>query len=154
MQRYTVALLALLPVACQAPAADNRPATPAPVLSDAAAPPDICDKLHATASIQLTLMFGMTRPNGGVITESEWRSFLRDVITPRFPAGLTVQNSLGQWQDRTTGRIGTEPSRLVWIVTEGTPDLAEKITSIRTGYMQKFAQQAVGLNVVRGCSSF
>lgn len=99
-------------------------------------------------------MFGLTRPHGGIVTEAEWQDFLRVVVTPRFPAGLTVQNVTGQWQDRETGRIGTEASRLIWVVTDDMPDLEGKLSAIREEYKTRFQQQAVGLVVSPVCSSF
>ncbi|WP_242010440.1 DUF3574 domain-containing protein [Acetobacter musti] len=158
-RRIALTAFALLVTGCQAPDGGTRPAmreatqaTAQPVAGESV--PRLCGALGATSDLQITLMFGMTRPEGGVVTDADWRGFLRDVITPRFPAGLTVQNGLGQWQDRETGRIGTEPSRLVWVVTEETPDLGNKITAIRDAYKKTFHQQAVGLTVTRGCSSF
>jgi hypothetical protein len=37
-----------------------------------------------TAHVRTTLYFGLTRPRGRV-SEDEWRSFLRQQVTPRFP---------------------------------------------------------------------
>src|SRR5438874_12809775 len=45
------------------------------------------------------LYFGRNIPGGGVVSESDWERFLGEVITPRFPAGLTVLRSLRQWRD-------------------------------------------------------
>lgn len=135
-------------------AACQSGAIPAAPPATQAAAPRVCERLGATPDVQLTLMFGMLRPHGGPISEKEWQDFLATVITPRFPAGLSVSTTLGQWQDRETGRIGTEPSRLVWIVTTNTPDLPEKVAAIRSTYRTRFDQQAVGLAVVPGCASF
>jgi hypothetical protein len=36
------------------------------------------------------LYFGLTKPRGKTISESEWQEFVKAVITPRFREGLTV----------------------------------------------------------------
>src|SRR4029450_11748395 len=46
--------------------------------------------------LRTTLYFGLARPKGAV-TELEWQLFLRDEVTTRFPAGLTVWEAEGQW---------------------------------------------------------
>src|SRR5688500_14417190 len=35
----------------------------------------------------------------GVVTHAEWEQFLAEVVTPRFPEGLTVWTADGQWRD-------------------------------------------------------
>lgn len=114
-----------------------------------------CQKLGATPMLNITLMFGMKRPHGADITSTEWQNFLRTTITPRFPAGLSVLPSDGQWQDRTTGKVQQEPSRLVLVtVPENTPQLAANLAFVRTTYKSQFSQQAVGLTVTHACASF
>jgi len=100
------------------------------------------------------MMFGQTRPDGGVITPDHWAAFLHDVITPYFPDGLTVTTVAGQWQDRKTGIIGQEPSKLVWIATRDRPTLSHDLDAIRTAYKARFNQQSVGLILSQGCESF
>src|SRR5689334_1642317 len=46
------------------------------------------------------LYFGRNIPGGGVVSESDWQTFLADVVTPRFPAGLSVLRAQGQWRDQ------------------------------------------------------
>jgi len=43
------------------------------------------------------LYFGTAKPKG-VVSEADWSDFLRSVVTPRFPAGLTAWPASGQWQ--------------------------------------------------------
>src|SRR3954454_21251950 len=61
-----------------------------------AAAPGGCGAATA-AQLRTTLYFGMARPKGSV-SELEWQLFLRDEVTPRFPAGLTVWDAEGQWR--------------------------------------------------------
>src|SRR5688500_12166966 len=71
------------------------------------APPSVCGAASA-AQLRTTLYFGMTRPTGAV-SELEWQMFLRDEVTKRFPAGLTVWEAQGQWQS-SKGTIDQERS--------------------------------------------
>ncbi|MEE8662697.1 MAG: DUF3574 domain-containing protein [Acetobacter sp.] len=113
-----------------------------------------CSAVHATASLQATLMFGLKRPNGSRISDVEWAAFLNREVTPRFPEGLTILEGNGQWQDRSSAAITSEPSRLIWIVTSDTPNAIQKLQEIRTAYRSLFSQQSVGLLMTRGCASF
>jgi hypothetical protein len=40
--------------------------------------------------VRETLYFGRSRPDGGTVSDEEWKIFLADIVTPRFPEGLTV----------------------------------------------------------------
>jgi hypothetical protein len=55
------------------------------------------------------LYLGRNKGNVEVVTDSAWAAFLRDVVTPAFPKGLTVWEASGQWQD-TTGVLGPKRS--------------------------------------------
>ncbi|MCH4091453.1 DUF3574 domain-containing protein [Acetobacter sp.] len=114
----------------------------------------LCHRLAATDDQHVTLMFGLTRPDGRPVSDTDWQDFLRTEIAPRFPDGLTVLPAQGFWRDRTNGRVGSEPSRLVWIVTPDDAHLAERIEAVRHSYSVRFSQQSVGVSVDRGCSGF
>ncbi len=46
------------------------------------------------------LYFGLTKPGGETISESEGQEFVKAVITPRFREGLTVLDGWGQFLNR------------------------------------------------------
>jgi hypothetical protein len=52
------------------------------------------------------------------VSEAEWRAFLDDEVTPRFPHGLTVLNGAGQWQGE-DDEIVQEQSKLVILLFRG-----------------------------------
>lgn len=99
-------------------------------------------------------MFGLSRPDGRLITQTEWQDFLTTTLTPAFPAGLSVQEASGQWQDRTTQRVTREPARLVWVIAPNTPALPATLDTIRDTYKARFQQQSVGLTFNVVCASF
>src|SRR5438093_13284508 len=51
-----------------------------------------------TALVRDVLYFGRNRPDGGSVSDVEWQAFLDEVVTPRFPAGLTVVEAMGPWK--------------------------------------------------------
>ena len=87
------------------------------------------------------------------MSEAAWRRFLNTRITPRFPQGLTVLSGRGQWRGP-VGRLVREPTRVVLIVTDPTPEAVAALHAIRAEYADVFAQGAVGLVLHRGCSVF
>jgi adenosylhomocysteine nucleosidase len=88
------------------------------------------------------LYFGMNN-QGKTITEQQWQQFLSDYITPRFPAGLTVIDSYGQWYSEKQKRIIRERSKVVVIFHQGDPDFEASIQYITGHYCKQFNQESV-----------
>jgi hypothetical protein len=93
---------------------------------------------------QSALYFGMQRRDGRAVSELEWTGFVEEVITPRFPDGLTILMADGQWRTE-RGLIQREPSRVVTVVypvgEAGEADA--KLTAIGLEYAARFDQEAV-----------
>lgn len=51
----------------------------------------------------------------GAVEAGAWTEFLRDNVTPRFPAGFTVYEAYGQWRSP-AGEIRSLPSRVLVIL--------------------------------------
>ena len=68
--------------------------------------------------------------------------FLADVVTPRFPGGLTVVRASGQWRG-SDDRVQQEPSRIVEIMHDESPDAARRIDEIVTIYKADHEQESV-----------
>ncbi|HVL24159.1 MAG TPA: DUF3574 domain-containing protein [Thermomicrobiales bacterium] len=107
-----------------------------------------CDALApgtgAEPWIRSELYFGTSMPDGSMIPESEWRAFLDEEITPRFPAGLTVLEGYGQFLN-SRGVIKKETS-IVLIIFYPADTVAESSASleeIRDAYETKFDQESV-----------
>jgi hypothetical protein len=100
------------------------------------------------------MMFGRKIGDRVAVSEIEWNRFVDREITPRFPAGLTVFNATGQWQDKTNNRIVHEPSKIVQIVLPGEDDEFAKLNAITEAYKTRFKQQSVGVIVRPACVSF
>ncbi|MEP6573178.1 MAG: DUF3574 domain-containing protein [Gemmatimonadota bacterium] len=88
------------------------------------------------------LLFGQSIPGGGQVPDTGWTSFLRDVITPVFPAGLTVWHAEGQWLDP-RGTLVREPVIVVQVFhPRGSPG-DSVFARIANTYRSRFHQDAV-----------
>ena len=99
-----------------------------------------CDP-HDSPQVRSVLFFGLAKPQGHV-SESEWQAFLRDVVTPRFPQGLTVWRADGQWR-APDGKIVREASRVLELIHADTPEARRAISTVADHYRRAFDQQSV-----------
>lgn len=102
--------------------------------------------------LRTTLYFGLTHP-AGTISESQWRSFLRNDVSTRFPLGLTVWEADGQWR-RPDGRISRERAKVLLLVHEDTPEVREALASVVADYKRLFQQQSVLWETSPVCAAF
>jgi hypothetical protein len=128
-------------------------------LSACAAFPDggstgVCQQVHGSTQLQAELLFGRDIQGRGQVTEAERSAFMAEVVTPRFPDGLTTWDTHGQWRDAATGQTIREDSFVIRIVASETPETLERLAQIRSAYTSRFHQDAVGLLVSRLCASF
>jgi hypothetical protein len=105
-----------------------------------------------TPNASETLYFG-TGTADGEITYVQWQAFIDDVITPRFPQGLSIWPAYGQWQTA-AGSIIREDSYVLNVVHEGKPASELAITEIMNSYKQQFQQEAVLRVTSAVCVSF
>jgi hypothetical protein len=74
--------------------------------------------LGDTALVRDIVYFGRNRPGRGSVSDAEWQGFLNEVVTPRFPAGLTVVQATGQWKGQ-SGVVEQERSEIVTLLHAG-----------------------------------
>ncbi|MCX5193499.1 DUF3574 domain-containing protein [Streptomyces sp. NBC_00249] len=102
------------------------------------------------------LYFGTGRHNGNPpITEEEFMKFVAEVVTPRFPSGLTLQEARGQWRDK-EGDVNRERSyelTLMYPVREAHARNAD-IEYIRRLYCTTWELESVGRADVRAQVDF
>jgi hypothetical protein len=92
--------------------------------------------------IQEDLFFGRNIPGDGEVSDEQFQGFVNNVITPRFPEGLTIFDASGQFLD-STGTIVRERSKDVTLFVEDTPQSEAAINDIAEAYVQQFNQEAV-----------
>jgi len=88
------------------------------------------------------LIFGLSKPDGSIITETEWQQFVDEIITPGFRDGLTVIDAYGQWM-ALSGDIIKEPSKVVILLHKQTSENDNSIETIRREYKSLFQQESV-----------
>ena len=93
--------------------------------------------------VQVRLFLGCSL--GGRRVDVEWARFLADIVTPRFPRGLTVVNAAGQWRGPRSDDITREPSRIVEIVDDPSPETDRRVHEIVAIYSRQFRQESVML---------
>ena len=138
----TLALVAM--VAC---AGRQTPlAAPAPVVTPACAVGD-------TAMVRDVVYFGRNRPDGGTVSDADWRRFLDEVVTPRFPYGLTVVDATGRWRGQ-SGVVEEERSEIVTVFHAGDAASRQAIADVAGEYKRRFRQEAVLRERSATCARF
>lgn len=98
--------------------------------------------LPGQAVVRSELFFGRLRPDGTVVGDAEWRSFVVEHVTPRFPDGFTVLDAVGQYRGR-DGQIVTEPSKVLVILHPPDGRTHAAIEALREIYRRLFQQESV-----------
>ncbi|MFL5512014.1 MAG: DUF3574 domain-containing protein [Gemmatimonadales bacterium] len=95
-----------------------------------------------SALVRETLYFGRNRP-GGAVSDRDWNSFLADVVTPRFPQGLTVADAMGQWRSAGGSTVEQERSAVVTLFHANDEAARKAVQEIALEYKRRFQQEAV-----------
>lgn len=106
-----------------------------------------------TALMREVVYFGRDRPDGGVVSDADWRQFLDEVFTPRFPAGLTIIQATGQWRGE-SGVVEQEPSEVVTLLHAGDATALHDLDEVVTEYKRRFRQEAVLRERTPTCARF
>ena len=106
-----------------------------------------------TALVRDVLYFGRNRPGGGAVTDGEWQSFLDQVLTPRFPAGLTVVAATGQWRGK-SGLVEQERSEVVTVFHSGDEAARRGVMEVAVEYKRRFQQEALLRERMPTCARF
>jgi Protein of unknown function (DUF3574) len=106
-----------------------------------------------TAMVRDVVYFGRNRPGGGTVGDAEWQGFLDQVVTPRFPAGLTVVEATGRWQGR-NGVVEQERSEIVTLLHRGDEAARRAVAEIAAEYKRRFQQEAVLRERIPTCARF
>ena len=99
------------------------------------------------------LFMGRSGPDGEIVDDAAWDTFLADTVTPRFPDGLTVLDGRGQWRG-VEGQIKKERSKLLVILAPPDDDKTRLIDEISDEYKRRFKQESVLQVVDDACVSF
>ena len=119
------------------------PVYPASIVS--ARQPEISDNNNNVSPktfLKDELYFGLNKPGGETISESEWQEFVKAVITPHFREGLTVLDGSGQFLN-SSGILIREKSKIVILIHENSQEKNRAIQEIIETYKRTFQQESV-----------
>jgi len=88
------------------------------------------------------LFFGRDVAGRPEVSEAEFRKFVDEVLTPRFPDGLTVLDGGGQWKNA-QNKLIRESSKVVILVMPRGPQANLRLNEVRAAYKQRFSQDSV-----------
>jgi hypothetical protein len=88
------------------------------------------------------LYCGRTIPSGGKVSDEAWAQFLAEVVTPRFPDGLTVLSGDGQWREP-SGTVTRERCFILELNHADTAAAEQSVLAIIIEYKRRFRQEAV-----------
>src|SRR5439155_9219680 len=73
----------------------------------------------------------------GKASDARWRQFLTREVTPRFPDGLTVYETIGQWRNA-KNVITRERSRVLRMLVAADGPVQDKIAAVADAYKKAF----------------
>ncbi|HEX3485443.1 MAG TPA: DUF3574 domain-containing protein [Micropepsaceae bacterium] len=103
--------------------------------------------------IQADLFFGRAVTGRAMVSDEDWRGFLDEEVTPRFPAGFSVEDAYGQYRNG-AGNIAREQSKHLIVVTAGGADDQARLNAIREAYKRRFMQESILLAQTPMCAGF
>ncbi|MDR3626154.1 MAG: DUF3574 domain-containing protein [Ignavibacteriaceae bacterium] len=105
-------------------------------------PGDIALYSQSLNETQTELFFGLSKPDGTMVTDEEWNKFVDDYISPKFMDGFTVVDAHGQWMDN-DNKVMKENSKLVIIIYKRNEDMESSINYVIDNYKRLFQQNSV-----------
>jgi uncharacterized protein DUF3574 len=106
-----------------------------------------------SALVRDVLYFGRNRPDGGQVSDADWQAFLDEVVTPRFPAGLTVVEATGQWKGQ-SGEVERERAEVLTVLHAGDAPARRAVAEVAAEYKRRFQQEAVLRERMTACTHF
>lgn len=91
--------------------------------------------------VQELLYFG-TETRSGHVTPEHWAQFLNEIVTPRFPEGLSVWQASGQWRS-ISGKVIREPTYVLSLLHSDGVDEDRAMQELIAAYKTRFQQEAV-----------
>jgi len=116
--------------------------------------PQACLLPSQQSMMEIDLYFGRDMRGHAPVTEAEWARFIGTEIATRFPDGFTVIDANGQWLNAATHHAAREATKLVQIVTLGSPDLGRRVQAVIDAYKARFRQDSVGVVASPRCAAF
>jgi hypothetical protein len=91
---------------------------------------------------QIELYFGRSLPGGGSVSDWQFRKFLAEIVTPRFPDGLTVIDAEGQFRPQ-GGSLVRERTKLLILLVPKASAVDSKVEAVIAAYKRRFGARVV-----------
>lgn len=99
------------------------------------------------------LMFGRNVGGALGVSERDFARFVDAEVTPRFPDGLTILDTRGQYRSA-NGALVREPGKVITIVLGDEARDLPRLSEVAEAYRQRFRQESVGIVTRRACAVF
>jgi hypothetical protein len=99
------------------------------------------------------LMFGRNVGGAFGVSERDFARFVDAEVTPRFPEGLTILDTRGQYRSA-NGALVREPGKVITIVLGDEARDLPRLTEVADAYKRRFRQESVGVITRRACVAF
>lgn len=100
------------------------------------------------------LYFGLSRPDGKIVSGKAFASFVASDITPALPEGFTILDGRGYWKDGTSSRTIAEPSKVLVRLHQATRGSNTALDRIADAYKRSFHQESVLRTDTLTCADF
>jgi len=77
------------------------------------------------------------------LSDADWQGFLDEVVTPRFPEGLSVFDAYGQWKRREDGRVFGLVSKVLVVLHPASPEAEARVEAVRAEFLARTGQESV-----------
>jgi Protein of unknown function (DUF3574) len=118
--------------------------SPQPLVCQASAKPGVVAELFLGRNIGERLG----------VSDTAFRGFLDQEVTPRFPDGFSVVDAKGQYRDQEKSAITREPSKVLVIAIPDGSASDPRLAAIADAYKARFKQQSVLTTVRAACVGF
>ena len=88
------------------------------------------------------------------VSDTEWREFRDQVVTPALPDGYTVFDAQGAWMNTKSRTTIVEATKVLSVALPNTPESLAAIARIRGTWQSRFHQYVAGMTVHDVCASF
>lgn len=99
------------------------------------------------------LFFGQNIGGKPGVSNADFRKFVDEELTPRFPNGLTVMEGGGQWKGE-ENKLIREAAKVIVLVLPNGPEANRKLEDVRKAYKARFHQESVLLVTQPACVGF
>lgn len=101
------------------------------------------DSEERTGWTRTELYYGAGRLPADPAREARWDDYINNVVTPRFPEGLTLLEGTGQWRVKEGQTPRRNRTRILILIHEDTPEKSKQVDEIRSLWIEISGHQSV-----------